>query len=82
MSSNLTCSCEKTFQCCELAGCLYHKERAVFQADVMLGKFSGAVGTYLCCGERVMRFDPTEDNKVGVNHNDMVKLIVYPPWCL
>ena len=36
----------------------------MFQADVMLGKFSGAVGTYLCCGERVMRFDPTEDNKV------------------
>ncbi|KAF6026467.1 KIAA1841 [Bugula neritina] len=60
----LYCSrCKRAFQCCELAGCLHHKDKAVFQADVMLGKLSGAVGTYLCCGERVIRFDPSEETQ-------------------
>jgi len=56
--------CDQYFQCKELEGCLYHKDQVIFQSDVTLGKLSGAVGTYLCCGERVLRFDPTEHHKV------------------
>lgn len=56
--------CDKAFQCYQLAGCFYHKDVAVYQADVMLGKLNGAVGTYMCCGERVIKFDPAQENKV------------------
>ncbi|XP_067928576.1 SANT and BTB domain regulator of class switch recombination-like [Watersipora subatra] len=68
----LNCSrCGKPFQCYELAGCFYHKDVALYQSDVMLGKFNGAVGTYICCGQQVIKFDPTKEN-VGCQVKDHV----------
>lgn len=59
------CRCGEVFQCKDFGGCLYHKESPIYQSDVGLGRLNGAVGTYLCCGERIIRFDPLQENKVS-----------------
>ncbi|CAH1801322.1 unnamed protein product [Owenia fusiformis] len=56
----LTCiRCKETFPCSELGHCRYHSEPAKY--DNNLGK--GALGEHSCCGQKTMRFDPTQINK-------------------
>lgn len=57
----LTCTrCEEVFQCSDLGNCLYHSEQATFQRDPFSGKMSGIIGTYSCCGQKALRFDPLQ----------------------
>ena len=54
----LTCArCEETFPCTDLGHCKYHPEAANFSGNSMTGE-------YPCCGLRIIRFDPTQENKV------------------
>nr|XP_015218330.1 PREDICTED: uncharacterized protein KIAA1841 homolog [Lepisosteus oculatus]XP_015218331.1 PREDICTED: uncharacterized protein KIAA1841 homolog [Lepisosteus oculatus]XP_015218332.1 PREDICTED: uncharacterized protein KIAA1841 homolog [Lepisosteus oculatus]XP_015218333.1 PREDICTED: uncharacterized protein KIAA1841 homolog [Lepisosteus oculatus] len=57
--NSLTCSqCKQVFLCTELSQCHYHPEKAVYPTSVS-GRGSQAIGVYTCCGQRVLRFDPT-----------------------
>ena len=49
--------CGETFSCVELANCRYHPEQAVFDQ-------TKAMGEYQCCGLKILRFDPLQQNQV------------------
>ena len=55
----LSCArCGETFPCTQLGHCPYHTEQAQFDTGAL-------VGSYTCCNQRTLRFDPTQTNKVG-----------------
>ncbi|XP_064411750.1 SANT and BTB domain regulator of class switch recombination [Latimeria chalumnae] len=56
----LTCSrCNQPFLCTELSHCQYHPEQAAFPSVASkLG--TPGIGTYPCCNQKVLRFDPSE----------------------
>ena len=63
----LTCSrCGETFPCTELGHCKYHSEPVQFGAVLADGSSNAAVGTHGCCGQKVLRFDPTQPNLVRI----------------
>lgn len=54
-----SCSrCGETFPCTDLGNCKFHPDSPTFNG------FS-VVGEYPCCGLKVYRFDPTQQNKVS-----------------
>ena len=60
----LLCSrCGEVFPCCELGHCRYHIEQADFE-----GGARGVLGQWPCCGQKMLRFDPTQPNRVSSCH--------------
>jgi hypothetical protein len=55
--------CGEYFACAELGQCRFHPEHAVYDTDSGLSARS-AIGRFQCCGVSVLRFDPTQPNKV------------------
>lgn len=54
----LTCSrCQQVFVCCELTQCRYHPDSVRYPGSGEKGRHGA--GVYPCCGQRVLRFDPT-----------------------
>ena len=62
--NHLTCSrCKLVFPCSELGHCRFHPELPKFDNLVETVK-SSAVGTYGCCQQKTLRFDPLNQNTV------------------
>ena len=56
--------CGEYFACTDLGQCRYHNEPPVY--DTESGQSAkAAIGKYECCGVTVLRFDPTQPNKVN-----------------
>lgn len=61
----LTCNrCKEVFPCSDLGHCKYHPEPARYDNEEAL---HSCIGTYPCCHQRVLRFDPTQQNKVTLD---------------
>lgn len=61
----LSCDrCGETFACAELGHCRYHPEPLRYENDPESIP-SCIIGTYPCCHQRNLRFDPTQQNKVS-----------------
>lgn len=57
--NSLSCTCcKQTFLCTELSQCKYHPEAVVYPGMGAEQAWQGT-GIYPCCGQRVLRFDPT-----------------------
>ncbi|XP_047208021.1 SANT and BTB domain regulator of class switch recombination isoform X1 [Girardinichthys multiradiatus] len=57
--NHLTCSrCQQVFVCAELTHCKYHPDSVLYPGMGAEKGWHGA-GIYLCCNQRVLRFDPT-----------------------
>ncbi|KAL4223524.1 hypothetical protein ACF0H5_016995 [Mactra antiquata] len=57
----LTCGrCNESFSCTDYGHCKYHPEPPRFDNDM---SDSSYVGTYPCCHQKCLRFDPTQQNK-------------------
>ncbi|XP_052074715.1 SANT and BTB domain regulator of class switch recombination-like isoform X1 [Mytilus californianus] len=52
--------CKEVFPCSDLGHCKYHPEPARYDNE---GSLYSCIGTYPCCHQRVLRFDPTQQNK-------------------
>ncbi|XP_013382557.1 uncharacterized protein KIAA1841 homolog isoform X1 [Lingula anatina] len=60
----LQCSrCKEYFTCTELGHCKYHPEKAVFEEKIGDKKTTSVIGTYPCCDQKTLRFDPLGQQK-------------------
>lgn len=58
-----TCSrCGETFSCTDYGHCKYHPESPRYDNETSDASY---VGTYPCCHQKCLRFDPTQQNKVN-----------------
>ncbi|XP_071790076.1 SANT and BTB domain regulator of class switch recombination-like isoform X1 [Asterias amurensis] len=72
--NHLTCSrCKLVFPCSELGHCRFHPELPKFDNLVETVK-SSAVGTYGCCQQKTLRFDPLNQN-TGCQVKDHIVMI-------
>ncbi|KAJ8312380.1 hypothetical protein KUTeg_009753 [Tegillarca granosa] len=57
----LTCTrCLETFPCTEFGHCKYHPEPPRYDNE---GGLSQCIGTYPCCHQKTLRFDPVQQSK-------------------
>lgn len=64
--NDLSCStCMTTFQLFEYSHCKYHPEKPKFQTFRNNAMQENAIGVYPCCGQNVLRFDPTHISVKG-----------------
>jgi hypothetical protein len=49
--------CGETFPCSELGHCKFHPDSAIFDGSSLSGE-------YPCCSLPILRFDPSQQNKV------------------
>ena len=57
-----SCSrCSEVFSCTDYGHCKYHPEAPRYDNESSDNSF---LGTYPCCHQKSLRFDPTQQNKV------------------
>lgn len=62
--NHLTCStCNSNFQLFEFGHCKYHRDKPQFTSFANHAVSDMVIGSYPCCNQNVLRFDPTEMNK-------------------
>lgn len=71
--------CHETFSCSELGHCKYHPEMPRF--DTEEGMPPSSVGTYPCCHQKTLRFDPTQQTKVCYSSH-CYNWVLYQGWNL
>ena len=54
--------CGETFSCTDYGHCKYHPEPPRYDNEMSSSSY---IGTYPCCHQKCLRFDPTQQNKVS-----------------
>ena len=74
LTNYLSCTrCGDYFQCAEFGHCKYHPEPPRYENDS--GVYA-CIGTYPCCHQKSLRFDPTQQNKVSLYTNCHLTILV------
>ncbi|KAL3856393.1 hypothetical protein ACJMK2_011160 [Sinanodonta woodiana] len=73
----LTCSrCGETFMCNEYGHCKFHPEPPRYENS---SNYASYIGTYPCCHQKTLRFDPTQQNKGCRVRDHVVNMISLNP---